>query len=65
MRDKSMESQQAVLTLYNCLVIKGFPEDYFGPDEILTRAQMATMLDNFIYANDQVEKGNYLAEDFK
>ncbi len=64
MKDRSLKEQKAVIALQNAQIISGYPGGYFGPDDKLTRAQLAVILDNFIYAKTKVESGMYEAETY-
>ena len=51
--DISGYAAEAVELLYRAGVISGRPGDVFGPLGLATRAELATMLMNFLHAVDQ------------
>ncbi len=55
---------KAVKTLYLAEIISGYPDGYFHPDDSLTRAQMAVIINKFIYAKSEVESGYYTPQKY-
>ena len=45
-------------------IVSGFDDNTFGPDENITREQMAVILDNFTVSNDMVLPEDYLVLSF-
>ncbi len=60
--DKSAETQNAVRSFQKARIISGMPDGTFKPDKILSRAEMATIMDHLAYRIEQCDKKGYWSQ---